>query len=159
MSNIESAPWHEPAKIQRIKDNLFASRNQRRLQRQEAAARFLQPPSDNQGFQYIYVPTKARVPIGQRFKIAIKGDFDSCSPQNLRYPKYANFPLEERTNRAFMHHCDRMERALQFIRVLVKFAVARHFFSKGWISQKTFLDIIPTRHPRHQELVDDLLRE
>ncbi|KAG0746026.1 hypothetical protein G6F23_003921 [Rhizopus arrhizus] len=210
MSNIESAPWHEPAKIQRIKDNLFASRNQRRLQRQEAAARFLQPPSDNQGFQYIYVPTKARVQIGQvrsrlrkldinnnraldinnnraldihypnrnilallvhndyaaelrqqlqRFKIAIKGDFDSCSPQNLRYPKYANFPLEERTNRAFMHHCDRMERALQFIRVLVKFAVARHFFSKGWISQKTFLDIIPTRHPRHQELVDDLLRE
>ncbi|KAG0739277.1 hypothetical protein G6F16_003581 [Rhizopus arrhizus] len=45
MSNIESAPWHEPAKLQRIKDNLFASRNQRRIQRQEAAARFLQPPS------------------------------------------------------------------------------------------------------------------
>ncbi|KAG1493982.1 hypothetical protein G6F45_013330 [Rhizopus arrhizus] len=65
MSNIESAPWHEPAKIQRIKDNLIATRNQRRLQRQEAAARFLQPPSDNQGFQSIYVRTKARVPIGQ----------------------------------------------------------------------------------------------
>ncbi|KAG1444799.1 hypothetical protein G6F46_012443 [Rhizopus delemar] len=61
MSNIESAPWHEPAKIQRIKDNLIATRDQRRLQRQEAAAHFLQPPSDNQGFQYIYVPTKARV--------------------------------------------------------------------------------------------------
>ncbi|KAG0950135.1 hypothetical protein G6F57_000685 [Rhizopus arrhizus] len=155
MSNLESAPWHEPAKIQRIKDNLFASRNQRRLQRQEAAARFLQPPSDNQGFQYIYVPTKARVPIGQvrsrlrkldinnnrildihypdrnilallvhndyaaelrqqlqRFKVTIKYDFDLCNPQNLRNPKYANLPLEERTNRAFMHHRDRMERAL-----------------------------------------------
>ncbi|KAG1154621.1 hypothetical protein G6F37_009285 [Rhizopus arrhizus] len=199
MSNIESAPWHEPAKVQRIKDNLFASRNQRRLQRQEAAARFLQPPSDNQGFQYIYVPTKARVPIGQvrsrlrkldinnnrilgihypdrnilallvhndyatelrqqlqRFKVTIKDDFDPCTSQNLRDPKYANLPVEERTNRAFMHHCDRMERALQFIRVPVKFAVSRHFFSKGWISQKTLLDIIPTRHPRHQELVDDL---
>ncbi|KAG1373108.1 hypothetical protein G6F61_010460 [Rhizopus arrhizus] len=189
MSNIESAPWHEPAKLQRIKDNLFASRNQRRIQRQEAAARFLQPPSDNQGFQYIYVLTKARVPIGQvrsrlrkldinnnrildihypdrnilallvhndyaaelrqqlqRFKITIKDDFDPCSPQNLRDPKYANLPVEERTNRAFMHHCDRMERALQFIRVPVKYAVARHFFSKGWISQKKLLDIIPTRH-------------
>ncbi|KAG1137714.1 hypothetical protein G6F37_007234 [Rhizopus arrhizus] len=181
-------------------DNLFASRNQRRIQRQEAAARFLQPPSDNQGFQYIYVVTKVRVPIGQvrsrlrkldinnnrildihypdrniltllvhndyaaelrqqlqRFKITIKDDFDPCSPQNLRDPKYANLPVEERTNRAFMHHCDRMERALQFIRVPVKYAVARHFFSKGWISQKKLLDIIPTRHPRHQELVDDLL--
>ncbi|KAG0756944.1 hypothetical protein G6F24_010814 [Rhizopus arrhizus] len=189
MSNIESAPWHEPAKLQRIKDNLFASRNQRRIQRQEAAARFLQPPSDNQGFQYIYVLTKVRVPIGQvrsrlrkldinnnrildihypdrnilallvhndyaaelrqqlqRFKITIKDDFDPCSPQNLRDPKYANLPVEERTNRAFMHHCDRMERALQFIRVPVKYAVARHFFSKGWISQKKLLDIIPTRH-------------
>ncbi|KAG0740136.1 hypothetical protein G6F23_008480 [Rhizopus arrhizus] len=155
MSNLESAPWHEPAKIQRIKDNLFASRNQRRLQRQEAAARFLQPPSDNQGFQYIYVPTKARVPTGQvrsrlrkldinnnrildihypdrnilallvhndyaaelrqqlqRFKVTIKYDFDLCNPQNLRDSKYANLPLEERTNRAFMHHRDRMERAL-----------------------------------------------
>ncbi|EIE79539.1 hypothetical protein G6F46_010589 [Rhizopus delemar] len=65
MSNIESAPWHEPAKIQRIKNNLIASRNQRYLQHQEAAACFLQPPSDNQGFQYIYVLTKARVSIGK----------------------------------------------------------------------------------------------
>ena len=35
------------------------------MQRQEAAARLLQPPSENQGFQYVYLPTKARVPIGQ----------------------------------------------------------------------------------------------
>ncbi|KAG1495809.1 hypothetical protein G6F45_007064 [Rhizopus arrhizus] len=156
VSSIESAPWHEHAKIQRIKDNLIASRNQRRLQRQEAAARFLQPPSDNHRSQYIYVLTKARVSIGQRFIATIKDEFDPCSSQNLRDPKYANFPLEERTNRAFMHHCDRIERALQFIRVPVKFAVARHFFSKGWINQKTLLGIIPMRCPRHQGLVDDL---
>ncbi|KAG1051141.1 hypothetical protein G6F43_006638 [Rhizopus delemar] len=158
MSNIESAPWHEPAKIQRIKDNLIASRNQRYLQRQGAAACFLQPPSDNQGFQYTYVLTKARVSIGQvrsrlrklginnnrildihypdrnilallihndctaelrqqlqRSKIITKDDFDPCSPQKIRDPKYANLPLEERINCAFMHNRDRMERALQFI--------------------------------------------
>ncbi|KAG1067747.1 hypothetical protein G6F41_007417 [Rhizopus arrhizus] len=201
MSNIESAPWHEPTKIQRIKDNLFASRKQRRLQRQETAARFLQPPSDIQGFQYIYVPTKARVPIGQvrshlrkldinnnrildihypnrnilallvhndyaaelrqqlqRFKIAIKGDFDPCSPQNLRYPKYANLPLEERTNRAFMHHCDRMERALQFIRILVKFAVARHFFSKGWFHTIT-IATLPRDHQTATTYIEQFNRQ
>ncbi|KAG0737600.1 hypothetical protein G6F62_009641 [Rhizopus arrhizus] len=159
MSNIESAPWHEPAKIQRIKDNLFTSRNQRRLQQQEAAARLLQPPSTNQGFKYIYLPTKARVPIGQirsrlrklninnnriidihypdrnivallihndyedelrqqlqRFKVTIKEGFNPCDPQVLRDLKYADRTPAEREDLVFMHHCNHIERALQYIR-------------------------------------------
>lgn len=44
---------------------MLEKRQQRRLQRQEIAAHFLQPPSDDQGFQYIYLPTKARVHISQ----------------------------------------------------------------------------------------------
>ncbi|KAG1162133.1 hypothetical protein G6F37_002437 [Rhizopus arrhizus] len=86
MGNIESAPWHEPAKVQRIKGNLFTSRNQRRLQRQEVAARFLQPPSDNQGLQYIYVPTKARVPIGQVRSRLRKLDINNNRILDIHYP-------------------------------------------------------------------------
>ncbi|EIE92434.1 hypothetical protein RO3G_16956 [Rhizopus delemar RA 99-880] len=31
----------------------------------KTAARLLQPPSKNQGFQYLYLSTKARFPVGQ----------------------------------------------------------------------------------------------
>ncbi|EIE89350.1 hypothetical protein RO3G_14061 [Rhizopus delemar RA 99-880] len=171
---LQSTPWHQPEKLQQIKDQLTAQRQQRRLQRQEAAARLLQSPSTNQGFKYIYLPTKARVPIGQirsrlrklginnsriidihypdrnivallihndyedeirqqlqRFKVTIKEDFNPCNPQVLRDPKYADRTPAEREDLAFMHHCNRIERALQYIRTPVKFAVARYFYSKG----------------------------
>ncbi|KAG1512430.1 hypothetical protein G6F53_005185 [Rhizopus delemar] len=171
---LQSTPWHQPEKLQQIKDQLTAQRQQRRLQRQEAAARLLQSPSTNQGFKYIYLPTKARVPIGQirsrlrklginnsriidihypdrnivallihndyedelrqqlqRFKVTIKEDFNPCDPQVLRDPKYADRTPAEREDLAFMHHCNRIERALQYIRTPVKFAVARYFYSKG----------------------------
>ncbi|KAG1375537.1 hypothetical protein G6F61_008389 [Rhizopus arrhizus] len=36
---LHSTPWHQPAKLQQIKDQLTAQQQQRRLQRQEAAAR------------------------------------------------------------------------------------------------------------------------
>jgi hypothetical protein len=45
---LHSTPWHQPEKLQQIKDQLTAQQQQRRLQRQEAAARLLQPPSTNQ---------------------------------------------------------------------------------------------------------------
>ncbi|KAG1050146.1 hypothetical protein G6F43_007565 [Rhizopus delemar] len=147
-SNIEPAPWHEPAKVRSLLQKLDINNN-----------RILDIHYPDRNILALLVHNDYAAELRQqlqRFKVTIKDDFDRCSSQNLRDPKYATLPLEERTNRAFMHHCDRMERALQFIRVPVKFAVARHFFSKGWISQKTLLDIIPTRHPRYQELVDDL---
>ncbi|KAG1134375.1 hypothetical protein G6F42_000563 [Rhizopus arrhizus] len=121
---LQSTPWHQSERLQQIKDQLTAQ--QQRLQRQEAAAHLLQTPSTNQGFKYIYLPTKARDNV--------------------------DFIDEERTNLAFMHHCNRMERALRFIRVPVKFAVARHFFNKGWISKQTLEDTLSSnRRASHAE--------
>ncbi|KAG1549096.1 hypothetical protein G6F49_009702 [Rhizopus delemar] len=199
-----SPPWRNSDQVRRIKENLMQEQQKRRQQRQKAAARLLQPPSENQSFQYLYLPTKPRVPIGQlrsrlrkldinnnrildihypdrnivallvhndyanelryqlkRFKVTLKdnfdpqyqgdrkkdrGDtclkksffwakkffcykkdnFDPCDPKILRDPKYIDATEEERANLAFMHHCNRMERALKFICVPVKFAVARY---------------------------------
>lgn len=47
--------------------SLYTAQQQKnRLQKkQEAAARFFQKPSTNQGFTYIYIPTKARIPVGK----------------------------------------------------------------------------------------------
>ena len=63
--NTTSTPWRNPERLQCMKEELFQRQQQRRLQRQEAAAHLLQTPSTNQGFKYICLPTKARVPIGQ----------------------------------------------------------------------------------------------
>ncbi|KAG1422889.1 hypothetical protein G6F58_003063 [Rhizopus delemar] len=60
-----STPWRNPEQVSRLKEDLLQKQQQRRQQRQEAAARLLQPPSENQGFRYLYLPTKARVPVGQ----------------------------------------------------------------------------------------------
>ncbi|KAG1052341.1 hypothetical protein G6F43_005514 [Rhizopus delemar] len=171
---LQSTPWHQPEKPQQIKDQLTPQRQQPRLQRQEAAARLLQLPCTNQGFKYIYLPTKDRVHIGQirsrlrkldinnnrvidihypdrnivallihndyedelrqqlqRFKVTIKEYFNPCDPQVLRESKYADRTPAEREDLVFMHHCNRIERALQYTRSPVKFAVARYFYSKG----------------------------
>ncbi|EIE76663.1 hypothetical protein RO3G_01367 [Rhizopus delemar RA 99-880] len=198
---LQSTPWHQPEKLQQIKDQLTAQRQQRRLQRrlqrQEAAARLLQPPSTNQEFKYIHLPTKTRVSIGQirsrlrkldinnnriigihypdrnivallihndykdelrqqlqRFKVTIKEDFNPCDPQVLRDPKYADRTPAEREDLAFMHHCNRIERALQYIRTPVKFAVARYFYSKGWISKQLLQETLPTRTINRQQDID-----
>ncbi|KAG1448023.1 hypothetical protein G6F46_004968 [Rhizopus delemar] len=189
-----SPPWRNPDQVRRIKENLMQEQQQRRQQRQEAAARPLQPPSENQGFQYLYLPTKARVPIGQlrsrlrkldinnnrildihypdrnvvallvhndyanelrsqlkRFKITLKDNFDPCDPKILRDPKYFDATEEERANLAFMHHCNCMERALKFTRAPVKFAVARYFYTKGWISKQTLDETLSSRRTSQME--------
>ncbi|KAG1464647.1 hypothetical protein G6F46_002674 [Rhizopus delemar] len=61
----------------------------------------------------------------QRFKVTIKEDFNPCDHEVLRDPKYADCTPAEREDLAFMHHCNRIERAPQYIRTPVKFAVAR----------------------------------
>jgi hypothetical protein len=70
-----------------------------------------------------------------RFKVTIKEDFNPCDPQVFRDPKYADRTPAKRENLAFIHHCNRIERAPQYIRVPVKSAVARYFYLKGWISK------------------------
>ncbi|KAG0735173.1 hypothetical protein G6F23_011784 [Rhizopus arrhizus] len=172
-----STPWRNPEQVSRLKEDLLQKQQQRRQQRQEAAARLLQPPSENRGFQYLYLSTKAQVPVGQlryrlrkldinnnrilgihypdrnvvvllvrndyadelrshlrKFKVTLKDDFDPCDPMILRDPRCSDSTTEERTNIIFMHYCNRMERALRFVRAPVKFAVARYFHTKGWIS-------------------------
>ncbi|KAG1169183.1 hypothetical protein G6F71_008600 [Rhizopus microsporus] len=41
-------PWRDAARLNSIKASMLEKRQQRRIQRQETAARFLQPPSENQ---------------------------------------------------------------------------------------------------------------
>ena len=65
------------------------------------------------------------------FKVTLKYDFDPCDPKVLWDPKYTDLSPEERANFALMHHSDRMACALSYIRALVKYAVARFFYSKG----------------------------
>ncbi|KAG1024491.1 hypothetical protein G6F43_014171 [Rhizopus delemar] len=65
---------------------MLEKRQQRRIQRQENAARFLQPPSENQGFQYIYIPTKARVPIGQLRNRLRRLDINNSRILDINYP-------------------------------------------------------------------------
>ncbi|KAG0750179.1 hypothetical protein G6F57_003876 [Rhizopus arrhizus] len=67
----------------------------------------------------------------KKFKMTLKDEFDPCDPKILRNPKYADSTEEERTNLAFLHHCNRMERALRFICAPIKFTVARYFYTKG----------------------------
>ncbi|CEI98200.1 hypothetical protein RMCBS344292_12315 [Rhizopus microsporus] len=74
----------------------------------------------------------------ERFKVTLKDDFDPCDPKALRDSKYADLSLEERANFGLIHYSDRMARVLNYIRVPVKYAVARFFYSKGWVS-KTLL--------------------
>ncbi|KAG1017433.1 hypothetical protein G6F43_014428 [Rhizopus delemar] len=56
------APWHNKAKLDSLKQSMLRQRELRRVQREAAAARVFQPPSPNQGFKYLYIPTKARIP-------------------------------------------------------------------------------------------------
>ncbi|KAG1038955.1 hypothetical protein G6F43_012606 [Rhizopus delemar] len=52
----------------------------------QAAARILQPPSENQGFKYIYLPMKARVPIGQLRSRLRKLDINNNRILDIHYP-------------------------------------------------------------------------
>ncbi|EIE91859.1 hypothetical protein RO3G_16570 [Rhizopus delemar RA 99-880] len=81
----------------------------------------------------------------ERFKITIKDNFDPCDPEILRDPKYADLSTAEPANYALMHHSDRMVRALKYIRVPVKYTVARYFYSKGWISKTTLEETLPNK--------------
>ncbi|SAM02997.1 hypothetical protein [Absidia glauca] len=69
-------------------------------------------------------------------------NFDPLAQQHLNDPKYKDRSIEERTNLAKEHHLQRMQRSLDFIREPVKFAVARCFASKGWISADQLATIL-----------------
>ncbi|KAG1038848.1 hypothetical protein G6F43_012626 [Rhizopus delemar] len=61
VSKYQSAPWHQPQKVLSLAQ--IVSKNQEK--RETTAARFFQAPSTTQDFQYLYLPTKARIPHGK----------------------------------------------------------------------------------------------
>ncbi|ORE02528.1 hypothetical protein BCV72DRAFT_317670 [Rhizopus microsporus var. microsporus] len=160
------------------------------------AARFLQPPSDNHDFQYIYLPTKARVPVSQlisrlrkleinnsrilgiyyptrnvvallvhndytpelkahlrKFKVHTKEDFNPSGGSTLMDPHYAQNTKEERDSYAVMHHRGRLKRALTYIRAPVKYAMARYFYSQGWINKEALNDTLASKESKSTEVL------
>lgn len=63
--SISQAPWRDPSKLALLKQPFPTNRQKNRIRKEEAAIRFFQPPSTNQGFQYLYVATKTRIPVGK----------------------------------------------------------------------------------------------
>lgn len=178
VSKYQSAPWHQPQKVLSLAQ--IVSKNQEK--RETTAARFFQAPSTTQGFQYLYLPTKARIPLGKlrtTFKklgvnngrlldlhypdrnivavlvhndyapeltelltkkgVKLNTTFDPCAASVLKDPKYATDTLEQRQQIAQQLHNQRVQKALVHIRGPAKFAVARFFAHKSWIT-KTQLD-------------------
>lgn len=76
-----------------------------------------------------------------KLKISFNDTFDPLDPVHLRDPTLQDLPTAEKEHRAFLLHCNRMEKALDFIRAPIKYAVAKHFLSQGWITEETLADI------------------
>ncbi|KAI8971974.1 hypothetical protein BDF20DRAFT_915714 [Mycotypha africana] len=203
--DMAALPWRDPARLEQLKRSMEQNREQRRLQRQEAAARILQAPSNNQGFQYIYLPTKARIPIGQlrnhfrklglnnsrlldthypdrnivavlvhndyasefkdqlrKFKITIQESFNPTSGTILKDPKYNDLSDNERDDMARQLHQTRIMNALKYIRILVKYAVARHFLETNQITKELYSTIASNRNQQTSEspfFADDVMSE
>lgn len=85
-TNYPDAPWHNKTKVDALKQFSTQQREQRRIQRQAAAARFFQPPSENQGFKYLYVPTKARIPVGTLRTTFRKLGINNARLLDVHYP-------------------------------------------------------------------------
>ncbi|KAG2189521.1 hypothetical protein INT46_000894, partial [Mucor plumbeus] len=81
-SRYPSAPWHQPQKVLSLAQ--MASKNQE--QREATAARFFQAPSATQGFQYLYLPTKARIPLGKLRTTFKKLGVNNGRLLDLHYP-------------------------------------------------------------------------
>lgn len=58
-------PWNSPSKVAALKQSMYLNRQKNGVRKEEATARFFQPPSTNQGFQYLYISTKARILVGK----------------------------------------------------------------------------------------------
>ena len=70
--------------------------------------------------------------------------FDPCSPSVLKDPKYATHTLEQRQEIAKDLHHQRILKALTFIRDTAKFAVARYFANKNWITHEQLAAVLAT---------------
>ncbi|KAG1544928.1 hypothetical protein G6F49_010947 [Rhizopus delemar] len=155
------------------------------------AARFFQPPSPSQGFKYLYIPNKSRIPVGtlrtmfrrigvnnarlldihyptrntaailihndfetgftellKKHGITLNENFDPNNGSILEDPKLKSLSDSERDELAKQHQITRLERAVQHIRTPIKFAVARFFYEKQWISKKFYNSLASDRYPQ-----------
>jgi hypothetical protein len=190
-TQFPDAPWRNTAKIDSIKQSLFRQKELRRAQREAAAARFFQPPSPNQGFKYLYIPTKARIPVGTlrmmfrrmgvnnarlldihyparhtaavlihndfesefvdlltKHRISRNENFNPNSGSILEDPNLKDLSTTERDEIARRHQTTRLERAVQHIRAPVKYAVARYFYDKNYITKKFYDSLASDRYPQ-----------
>ncbi|KAG1447607.1 hypothetical protein G6F46_011472 [Rhizopus delemar] len=157
------APWNNPAKLQAIKQPSLQQREQRRQQREAAAARFFNLPRQIKVLHtYIHYPARntAAILIHNDYKeefttilkhrnVSLKNDFNPSSGDILADPKYSHLTPSERDIIASEIQQTRLERALQHIRPPVKFAVARLFLEKQWISKSAF-DALSTERTQPQ---------
>ncbi|KAG1454594.1 hypothetical protein G6F57_015473 [Rhizopus arrhizus] len=139
VSEYQSASWHQSQKVLSLAQ--IVSKNQEK--REATAARFFQAPSTTQGFQYLYLPTKARIPLGKLRTTFKKLGVNNGRLLDLHYP--------DRNIVAVLVHNDYApeltellsKKALVHIRGPAKFAVARFFAHKSWIT-KTQLEVLAT---------------
>ncbi|KAI7899761.1 uncharacterized protein BX663DRAFT_440748 [Cokeromyces recurvatus] len=80
------APWRNPNKVAALKQSMYLNRQKNRIRKEEAAARFFQPPSNNQGFQYLYISTKARIPVGKLRSYLRQMGVNNARVLDIHYP-------------------------------------------------------------------------
>lgn len=80
-----------------------------------------------------------------RFYIQIKKNSNTCNGTNLKDLQRTDHSKQVRDNIIFMHHCNHMERELSYIRIPSKYAVARYFYERSWISKGVLSQIFSTR--------------
>jgi hypothetical protein len=73
----------------------------------------------------------------KRFGVQTDVYFDPYDGATLKDPKHTGLSASERSGPAYMYQCNRMERALKYIRTPVRYAVAHYFYSMNWISKAT----------------------
>ncbi|KAI8368220.1 uncharacterized protein BYT42DRAFT_482758, partial [Radiomyces spectabilis] len=69
-------------------------------------------------------------------------DFNPRDPMRLRDPKFETLAAKDRQQQADQLHVERLERAINFIRAPVKFAVARSFHQQQWLSDSHLQSIL-----------------
>ncbi|KAG2220506.1 hypothetical protein INT45_000917 [Circinella minor] len=122
------------------------------------AARHLTETPANQGYQFLYIPTKHRMTISNmrnilrtlriensvianrllKFGVNIKDDFNPLDLDLLRDTKLVDLSEEERKTKIQEVHHGHIMKALKFIREPVKFSVARSLFLDNQITQAEY---------------------
>jgi hypothetical protein len=86
-ANRERSPWHQPSQVQQLKASMTSQKHlEQKTKRKAAAARFFQPPSPTQGFKYLYLSTKARLPVGKLRNLFRKLEINNNRILDIHYP-------------------------------------------------------------------------